>query len=52
MKKITVQETNYADNLIKSLVYEIDKAKTTGTVSPSYLIEKGEKIIKLAKSLK
>lgn len=47
MKELTKTEINYLEQLIKSLTFEINKAKEIKTVSTSYVNEKLDKIFKI-----
>lgn len=52
MKQLSKTELNFITDLIGSLQFEIEKAKKTGYFSPSYILEKTEKINKIVKYAK
>lgn len=52
MKQLTTADANYLTTLIESMQFEINRLKTTGYFSPSYILEKTEKVNKIVKSAK
>ena len=52
MKQLSKTDQNYLTTLIDSLQFEINRLKTTGYFSPSYILEKTEKINKIIKTAK